>query len=310
MSINRFEQWKHRFENTKPIRGRKIEIRPWGERRRDWEQVVRVLTPYGESYGARLYDTDCVVVAPNGDMFVRTNGWATPTTAEWIRYRSGLNCYKKYNKVWIEVDGRSIPVEGNALHIKYNPETDKYTCDKEVKMEQKVVDKSKIKEVRQSTKDIKSFVRVMMKLADGWVSNELVKKYRVIPETESGWYRRYHYELMGIKFDQYSIRSNQMSKYTAEELIECMQKVEADEDKVQLMLILTDGMNSEDSRIIGTEEKQHTFGGNIHKYTEDIREYKYNPDAVVRRIDYIIKKGADVFTTKEVDVTRPMTNLS
>lgn len=309
MSLDRYKQWKQRYETTKPIRGRTVECRPWGSNRsRDWEEIVRVLTPFGESYGARLYQTDCVVVAPNGDLFIKTGGWATPLTAEWIEMRSQLRCYKKYNEVWLDVDGRSIPLDRDKhTHLKWNEETRKYTCDKVVKMEQKVVDKTKIKEVRNSVKEFKTFVKVMMKLADGWISHELTSMHRV-KDDSSAW-NRYNYWLMGEKFDQYQVRGDRMYADTAKRLLKCMQEVEADEDKVKLMLILAEGVGCESSRIVSSEEVEREYNGSIYKSVNEVREYQYKPDSIVRRIDYLIKKGSDVFTTKEVEVTRPMTNL-
>jgi len=308
MSLELYKSWKNRYETVKPIRGRAVECRPWNNRSRDWEQVVKVLTPLGEGYGARLYDTDCVVVAPNGDLFIKIDSWATPLTAEWIMCRSRLNCYKKYNEVWLDVDGRSIPLNmRSTLHIKYNPENSKYTCDKVVKMEQKVVDKTKIKEARHSVKELKSFVKVMMKLADGWVSHDLLSMHRV-KDPASTW-SRYCYDLMGERFDQYQVRGDRMYVDTAKRLIECMQRADADEDKVKLMLILTEGVACIDSKIVSSEEVEREYNGQKYKSVNETREYQYNPDAIVRRIDYIIKKGADVFTTKEVEVTKPMTNL-
>lgn len=311
MSLDKFRQWKHKYDTTVPIRGRAVECRPWGNNRsRDWEQIIRVLTPYGESYSAKLYDTDCVVVNPDGSMDISTGAWGTPLTAEWISNRSGFHCYKKYNSLWLEVGGRCIQLENKRTHINYDPEANKYSCEKKLVAQQKVVDRTKIKEVRHSVKDVKSFVKVMMKLGDGWVSNELVTQYRHMPDKENGgWYQRYEYHLMGEKFGQYQISASQINAETAERLLKCMQNIESDTDKVQLMLILADGCNSIDSRIVASIDKQHEYGGNVHKYTEDVREYQYNPDTVVRRIDYIIKKCSDVFTTKEVEVTKPMTNL-
>lgn len=309
MSLDKYKQWQHRFANTKPIRGRAVECRPFGARREDWKEIVKVLTPLGEGYGARLYQTDCVVIAPNGDMFIKTGGWATPITAEWIQLRSGLRCYKKYNEVWLEIgDGRSIPLDKDKpTHIKWDEETRKYTCDKVIKMEQKVVDKGKIKSVRHSVKEFKTFVKVMMKLSDGWVGNELVKMHRV--RDQSSVWSRYNYELMGEKFDQYQVRGDRMYSDTAKRLIKCMQEVQTDDDKVKLMLILTEGVGCEESRVISTIQEEYDYQGTKYPRTTEVRDYRYNPDSVVRRIDYIIKKGSDVFTTKEVEVTKPMTNL-
>jgi hypothetical protein len=52
-------------------------VRPIADRRRDWEQVVQD----GDKYGAKLYDTNCVMFCPNGDIEFQSDSWATPTTA-------------------------------------------------------------------------------------------------------------------------------------------------------------------------------------------------------------------------------------
>lgn len=308
MSLDKYRQWKHKFENTTPIRGRAVECRPWGQRRTDWEQIVKVLTPQGEGYGAKLYDTDCVVIAPNGDMYVKTGGWSTPTTAEWIMYRSGYRCYKKYNKIWIDVDGRSIPVTSQPLHLVWDEEKRKHTCDKKIVMQQQVVDKDKIKAVRHTLKDFKAFVKVMMTLSDGWVSRELLELHRVY-KGERSYYGGYCYELQGETFTSWDLRGDRMYKGSAERFLKCMQNCTEDDDRVKLMLMLTEGCSFEENRIVATEEHEHEYQGSKYKSTHEIREYKYKPSTIVNRIDYIIKKGADVFTMKEVEVYKPMTNL-
>ena len=35
-----YTHYKNLWESVKPIRGRSVEVRPIGERRRDWEQIV------------------------------------------------------------------------------------------------------------------------------------------------------------------------------------------------------------------------------------------------------------------------------
>lgn len=309
MSIRTFQYFKNKFERVVPIRGRAVECRPWHVRREDWKQITKVLTPLGEGYGARLYDTDCVVLAPNGDMFVKTGGWATPITADWIRMASGLLCYKKYNKIWLDVDGRSIPLEAEKpIHLKWNEDTGKYTCDKEIVMEQRVVDRDKIKAVRHSIKDFKMFTKTMMTLADGWVTRELLTTYRSQQEG-SGYWSNYHYEVCNDRFTNWDLRGDRMTTQTARRLVKCMQEVTDDADKVKLMLMVTDGCQQDDSRVHSVEDYEREYDGKVHKYQNEIREYRYEPKTVVNRIDYIIKKGADVFTTKEVVVTKPITNI-
>jgi hypothetical protein len=309
MSLDKYRQWKHKFENTTPIRGRAVECRPWGARRTDWEEIVKVLTPQGEGYGAKLYDTDCVVIAPNGDMYVKTGGWATPTTAEWINYRSGYRCYKKYNKVWIDVDGRSIPVSSTPLHLVWDEEKRKHTCDKKIVMQQQVVDKDKIKAVRHTLKDFKAFVKVMMTLSDGWVSRELLNLHRTYKNNDPYAYGGHSYILQGETFTSWDLRGGEMSKMSAERFLKCMQNCTEDTDKVKLMLMLTEGCNNDESRVISVEEVEREYNGQKYKSQYETREYKYKPSTIVNRIDYVIKKGADVYTMKEVEVTKPMTKL-
>lgn len=309
MSIRQFQYFKGKYERVVPIRGRAVECRPWHTRREDWKQITKVLTPLGEGYGARLYNTDCVVVAPNGDMFIKTGGWATPITADWIRMASGFNCYKKYNNIWLDVDGRSIPLEAEKpTHIKWNEDTQKYTYDKQVVLEQRVVDREKIKAVRHTVKEFKGFVKTMITLADGWISKDLKDTYRS-SQDGSGYWSSYSYDLMGDKFSHWDLRGDRMTTQTARRLVKCMQEVTDDTDKVKLMLMLTDACSHNDSRVVAVEEYEREYGERTITYQNEIREYRYEPKSVMNRIDYIIKKGADVFTTKEVVVTKPITNI-
>ena len=114
---------------------------------------------------------------------------------------------------------------------------------------------------------------------------------------------------MGERFEQHQVRGDRMYTSTAERLLACMQRVESDDDKVKIMLMLTEGVNCIESKVIAIEEVEREYNGQKFKSINETREYRYDPEAIVRRIDYIIKKGADVFTTKEVEVTKPMTNL-
>lgn len=314
MSLSIYQRLKNRFESVKPIRGRAVECRPIGDRRRDWEQIVKVLTPMGESYGARLYDTDCVVVAPNGDMYLTIDRWATPLTAQWIQRYSGLPCYKKYNAIWIEVDGRTIPIsKGEKLHLQFKGEnmgiskSNWYSCDKQVVKKQKVIDRAKIKEVRDTIKEFRNFAKTMVTLADGWISEELLKQHRVFDDPSlrhSSW----TYHIGEDKFNQWDLRGSRMTEHTAKKLVAHMQTA-TEQDMVKLMLMVIESCPSVTRRAIRQETRSYNWNGGSQTYTESVYEYQYDPKAVVGRIDYIIKKANDVFTEKEVVVDKPMTNL-
>lgn len=312
MSIKLYEMYKRRFDSTKPIRGRAIECRPWGERRRDWEQITKVLTPMGEGYSAKLYDTDVVTVAPNGDIYIRSDRWATYTTAEWIRYRSPFRSYKKYSRLWVDVAGKSYPIEGNnVLHVKYNAETDTYSCDKEVKMQQKVIDRSKSKEVRKTIEPFKQFAKTIMSLADGWLARETYEQHRIYDQVNVHR-SNYHYMIAGEKFGRYDVSGSQMGSRNAGKLLNLMQKFDelSDHDKITLIVMVAEGMGYTESRIVATEQRESEWSGQKHTWSESIYEYCYPAKSVVSRIDYIMKKASeDIYTTKEVDITKPITNL-
>jgi hypothetical protein len=307
-----YENWKSRYENTKPIRGRAVECRPWGERRRDFEQIARVLTPLGEGYTARLYNTDVVTVAPNGDIFIKSDSWATYTTAEWIRYRSPFMSYKKYGRLWVNVADRAIPISSSTvLHIKYNEANNTYSCDKEVVLQQKVVDRSKAKEIRKTITPFKQFAKAIMSLADGWVANETAKQHRIYSEQAIAHYSNYHYIINGEKFERWDLRGSQLSPRLANRILDVMQKFDelSDHDKVGLILMITEGMGSTESRVVETIQRENEWNGQKRIWTENVYEHCFPAKAVVNRIDYIMKKAGDVYTTKEVTVTKPITNL-
>ena len=140
MSLSMYENFKNRYHNTKPIRGRSTEIRPVGQRRRDWEQVVKgyivdegaLDVEGGEAYGAHLYQTDCVMYTARGDIYVKTGGWATPCTAEFIgRYLPrDMTCKKQYNKVWLTYMGNSYVMDEKKPTIfRYSSSTDTYSVE-------------------------------------------------------------------------------------------------------------------------------------------------------------------------------------
>lgn len=169
-----YETYKAKYENIKPIRGRSPEVRPIGERRRTHEQIVK----RGDIYSVRLYNTDVVDYLPNGDVIVRTNGWHTPSTAEFIHEHSPFTCWKEGRVLWIRTrnkdgDVKAYPI-GNELHMKYvgwgyEPATP-------VVIRKKVVDREKAKAARAPLQPFLQWVKTFLTLSDGWVMHETCKQ--------------------------------------------------------------------------------------------------------------------------------------
>lgn len=311
MSLDMYVNFKRRFENTKPIRGRAIECRPIANRARDWEQVVKRDIDGVTAYGAHLYQTDCVVYMPNGDIRVMTGGWATPSTADFIsRYiPHQMHCYKKYNKIWIEYLGNAYPIEeATPTVFSYNTTVNGYEVANPKPMHQKVVDRTKAKEARNKLEPFRKYAKIMLKLADGWVSNELVEQHAEPHGAYRDYWGRRTYKLDGQEFTGYGL-SGSLSESDAHKIYTAM----CTEDETlfpKLLCMICSGSNTEENRTIRTETEDYTdYQGNPQTRTHAVREYKYDYKTVDNRINFIVKKACDVYTTKEVPVGKVVTNL-
>jgi hypothetical protein len=181
MRTRDYEHYKARFNNTKPIRGRAVEVRPIGERRRDWETITQKKLLSGEtSYCAMLHKTECVEYFANGDITLRTNGWETPSTAEFIHEHSPLYCAKQYNRLWVKLkmspsaEPVAYPI-GNELQLRYVADGC-YEPINKVLINKKVVDRQKAKEARAPVMPFLAWAKTFMAMSDGWLMHETRKE--------------------------------------------------------------------------------------------------------------------------------------
>jgi len=315
MSLEKFNHFKDRYNNTKPIRGRATDIRPIAQRRRDWEQVVKryvveegaLDVEGGEAYGAHLYRTDCVLYLANGALHIKTDGYETPTTAEFInRYiPRDMRCYKKYNKIWVEYKGQAYVMDSKkATVFNYSHLTDTYAIENPIRLEQKVIDRTKMKTARDKLKGFRDYAKVMLKLADGWLSNDLVEQHAT---GQADYYGRRPFELDGKKYDRWGL-SGSINATTASELYQSM-CIATQEEYPKLLCIICASSQAKESRVCKTIDVERTdYQGNKRMEQQDIREYQYDYKTVDNRINYIIKQVADVYTTKEVALGVVATN--
>ena len=96
-SLHNYERAQVHHDSVVPIRGRAVECRPLGERRRysyyeirKYNKAIQVEgDPLGQfitTYACNLYRLDCVEYYPDGKIAIRTNGWHTPTTLAFVNY--------------------------------------------------------------------------------------------------------------------------------------------------------------------------------------------------------------------------------
>jgi hypothetical protein len=113
-TVHDYADAKQRWESIKPIRGRAEDTRPLGLRRNTHIQIWKD----GDDYKCRLYQTDCVIFKPNGDIVVDTGGWTTTTTASFVGEVLGVGTSIMNSSLWLYIN-HPIPTEicGNGQSI-------------------------------------------------------------------------------------------------------------------------------------------------------------------------------------------------
>ena len=290
MSIRIYEAYKELFNNTKPIRGRSVEVRPWGDRRRDWEQVVcRVQDDGRLAYGARMHSTDVLLVMPNGDLIYKNDGWDTPTTAEFMgSLVLGIRVFKRYNRLWVSRDvgtEKFCALLDKPVLVKWdttNPNYEHYRLAEPSIAQQKVIDPVKAKAERLKIKDFKDYALSMLKISDGCVSEELINQYMQHPNR----YWEENTNLSGQIFHRREMRNLDFNDKQETALLDAMQTQDSDEQLElfpQLLVMFVRGMESDGNR--------------------------YDPKKVVAKIDRVITKYCEIHKYNEVVVTKPLTNV-
>jgi hypothetical protein len=292
MSIRLYERMKQHYNEVKPIRGRNIEVRPWGERRRDWEQVICRVQDDGQcAYGARMHSTDVLLVMANGDVLFSCGGWATPTTAAFMNGLTGeFYVSKTHNRIWIR---RSVGTEhlcavlDQPVLVKWdttNPNYEHYRLAEPSTAMKKVVDPIKAKAERAKIKPFKDYVSSVLKLSDGRLSHELTAQYM---ETINRYWEE-STTFMGYKLSRCD-----------------MHRLTLSETEVKVLSL---GMESTDP-----DEQLELFPHLLVMFTRgcDIKEQhpdhdKYDPKQVLGKLDRFVTKYKDVYVRKEVVITAPI----
>jgi hypothetical protein len=81
-SISSYDAAKRKFDDIKPIRGRKDDVRPLGKRSAAFITIHEVGTSIMPAYAVRLYQTDIATYHADGRIVVRTGGWASSATTK------------------------------------------------------------------------------------------------------------------------------------------------------------------------------------------------------------------------------------
>jgi hypothetical protein len=276
-------QYKNLHDSIKPIRGRAVEARPIGERRRDWELIEMD----GDVVACRLYNTQVVRYYPDGRIGVQCGGWQTPSTADFIYTHSPWPCIKRNNKLWLvvrEVAENQIsdkymhyplPKEGEVI---FEPtENERWKPVSEIVVQKRVVNRDKAKEARAPYQPFLKWAETFMKLSDGWIMHETRKE--AIPMTEDGYFSYRDF---------------------AEPVILNMAKSGDDAEYLKaLCAVLCDGSNAIGTRI--ADRRVQSVGG--HSYSTTYYDMQFSYDLLKTRIYRMVEKVSHIYDKVDVDVT-------
>lgn len=301
MSKSAYERYERNWNLTKPIRGRSVEVRPIGDRRRDWEQIVRHPIDEGMwSYAARLYNTDVVTYLPNGDIIINTNGWHTPSTAEFIHEHSPFLCFKRNNKLWVQVKNinivrqQGVPAVMTMYPLPDGPMrfTDlgnfNYRPAEKVVIQKKVINRVLAKEAREPLQPFLAWAKAFLTMSDGWVMHETAKE-------ALGWEQ--YKDGGGMHFPLLTRDDREMYKLLTEQA-----DIEPEHVYLRVLCCLTRG-SSWKERLAYTHTYETLWHGNTHTFTQRFNDYQIEFDAVKRKVYAWVEKFENVHKIVEVEPT-------
>jgi len=213
MSIRVYEQFKELYNSVKPIRGRAIEVRPIGDRRRDQEQVICKVMEDGQvAYGARLHSTDVFLALPNGDLIYNSGKWHSNLTSEFASSLvRGINVVKRHGFLWLMRDvgtEKFCALLDAPVKIKWdtsNPNYEHYRLEKATIVVRRMADPAKLKVARAPIQKFKGYVTAMLKMTDGVVGRELLETHIINPDKGAGKFYSFWHSYMDINGENYSM---------------------------------------------------------------------------------------------------------
>lgn len=321
MSLRLYEALKEKYETTKPIRGRAVDVRPWGDRRRDKEEIVQYTRALDGAviYGAKLYNTVVFEVDPAGNVTFRCDDWVTPSTVQFMNLvMSDLGvltgklfgyAMRRFKGIWVrpkplwdkEAVHHLVPIHG-ALTFNYHLDSDKHTAPL-TKVTKKTVNRIRIKEIRNKIKPFRDYCRTLLTMSDGFISAGLYKEHGLMEKNNFGGS---DLRVKGVRFNFSSgtVRELLTRSYGGSDVrLECIayELLMEQDEAVFLPLLLFLSRMVTPERAVANEIFTDDEGRTVLAMSLVVR-----PQAIDSLIDRIIKRYDDsVWDTEEVYVTEP-----
>ena len=295
--IANYKDMERKWNNTKPIRGRSTDVRPIGERRRDWEQVTRTAIDEGMwSYSARLYNTDVVTYLPNGDIIINANGWHTPSTAEFIHMHSPFACVKRHNKLWVHARANdahpSVSVKAYPLGngpMRFNHKGGHlYVPAEKVMVKKRVVNRVLAKEARAPLQPFLAWAKAFLTMSDGWVMHETAKEAMGWQQTTSG----------SMTFPMQMRDDRQMYKLLTEQA-----DIEPEHVYLRVLCSLARQLHHEERlAFTHTFDPPQKIAGFVNAYAQKFDDLRVEFDSIKRKVYGWAEKFENIHEIVEVEV--------
>jgi hypothetical protein len=293
-----YEFYKAKWDNTKPIRGRAEDVRPIGNRKRTHELVTQKKLLSGEvSYCAVMHGTEVVEYHNNGDITLRTGGWATPLTAEYMYTHSPFGAWKQAGKIWVKVphagsvhpdsklfvdkEHKFIPID-RELTLRYVGDECYEVVGKKT-ITKEVVDRAKAKEARQCVQPFLTWAKAFLKMSDGWIMHETRRELLTFTQGD-GWP---HFEYKYLKYEDVCDADPENYAWIMCQVLRCDDSVPHIEQK-----------------IAATYEYHYTMDNKIvHTHSRSFYDRQYDFNQLVTRVYKLVALGADIHRYIEVEPT-------
>ena len=178
MSATRsYEFYKNKWNNTKPIRGRtdiSAPMYPLGHRHRV-DSFWMLKCPLTQDVECMLYRTPVVTYQSNGNIKIKSDGWDTISTANFINEVLGINAYIFDHNLCVAFGGGNYRVPNKGV-LTLRREDGRYMyVDGAVTNVTHKVNRKAINAIRKQYKEFKDYARAIIKLRAGEFPHEEIQ---------------------------------------------------------------------------------------------------------------------------------------
>ena len=289
--MSNYNHYKSLYESVKPIRGRAVNVRPIGKRRRDWETVRMD----GDVVECVLYQTPVVRYYPDGKIGVDTGGWVTPSTAEFMYMHSPFMCRKRNNKIQVNPLGRHTedakyyPLPEHSETVFVLTSDNKYAPEVPLIEHKQVIDRKLAKEAREPFMPFIKFMETFLKMSDGWLMHETREQVGKL-DNDRSYFNRACYD--------YGLNEYRGGNADKSMLLNIEEAQE--EDYLRVMCMFLDGCAPKGHHLVRSFEID--MGNETHKYKKTVQIYnnRYDHKTVKSKLYRMIARENEVHETKTV----------